>query len=118
MFTIAKTFQFDAAHQLAHLPKDHPCSRLHGHTYHVTLIIEGDRDARGFAAGVDYGDLRHFKGWLTEHVDHRNLNDDMDSPTTAENMAMFVFNRWRDLIPGLVAVRISETPSTWAEYRP
>ena len=31
MFEIRKQFTFSAAHQLDHLPKDHPCSRIHGH---------------------------------------------------------------------------------------
>lgn len=31
---------------------------------------------------------------------------------------MWIFDQWTERIPELTAVRISETPKTWAEYRP
>ena len=36
---IAKTFDFDAAHFLPHVPEDHKCRRMHGHTYRVRLGV-------------------------------------------------------------------------------
>lgn len=53
---IGKTFRFDAAHFLPNVPDEHKCKRLHGHTYHVTVSIEGPV---GFESGwvMDYGVL-------------------------------------------------------------
>jgi len=40
-----------------------------------------------------------------------------DRPT-AENLARMLYGVARELSPFIVAVRVSETPRTWAEYRP
>ena len=63
-YRIAKRFRFEAAHQLGGLPPNHPCSRLHGHSYAVELVLAGGLDARGFV--VDYGDLAPFAAYLAE----------------------------------------------------
>jgi len=34
-------FEFEAAHFLPHVPEDHKCHRMHGHSYHVTIYVEG-----------------------------------------------------------------------------
>lgn len=117
MYTISKTFTFDAAHQLAHLPPGHKCARLHGHTYRVKLTLQAeDLDANGFV--VDFTDLVEFKVYIQEYLDHRNLNDVCPYRTTAENLACWLFDVCGDKWPQLVAVAVSETPNTWAEYRP
>jgi len=87
---------------------------LHGHNYEVELILQSDQlDEFGFV--VDYGELRPFKDFIDETLDHRHLNDIL-TPTTAEALAEFLFRKARELWPQTVAVRVSETPKTWAEY--
>lgn len=39
MFRIAKTFEFQSAHQLADLPEGHKCARLHGHSYASEIVL-------------------------------------------------------------------------------
>ncbi|HWS35801.1 MAG TPA: 6-carboxytetrahydropterin synthase [Actinoplanes sp.] len=119
MFTISKEFSFSASHVLAGLPAEHPCGRTHGHNYVVTveLVAEGELDAVGFVR--DYRALDPVKKWIDETVDHRHLNDVMDGVNpTAESISRWVFERWQKDLPELTAVRVSETPKTWAEYRP
>lgn len=120
MFTITKQFAFSASHVLLGLPEGHQCGRLHGHNYIVELVLSGDApDARGFV--IDYGELAPFKRWIDETLDHRHLNDVMgETSSTAENLAAMVFHAISSFWPSwpLVAVRVSETPKTWAEYRP
>ena len=41
---LRKTFQFEAAHLLPHLPKKHKCRRLHGHSFQAEIVIAGDCD--------------------------------------------------------------------------
>lgn len=43
--TIAKRFTFDAAHFLPNVPPDHKCSRMHGHTYEVEIVLRGPMTA-------------------------------------------------------------------------
>lgn len=116
MYTITKRFNFSASHRLDHLPPDHQCARLHGHNYSVEVVVRSPcLDDRGFC-GVDYGELAPFKAYLDENLDHRHLNDVLPVRPTAENLARFLFGEARKLSPFVVAVRVSETPRTWAEY--
>lgn len=121
MYRIAKRFEFSASHQLTHLAAeqpDHQCARLHGHNYVVELELEARTlNGRGFVR--DYGELAPVKQYVDGALDHRHLNDVLGAPelTTAENLAHFLFAQFAPLYPELVAVRVSETPKTWAEYR-
>ncbi len=66
----------------------------------------------------DYNELSPFKTFIDEKLDHRHLNDVVDAATSAENLARFLYEFARGLWPEVAAVRVSETPKTWAEYRP
>lgn len=117
MFEISKEFAFCAAHQLHGLPEGHKCGRLHGHNYRVVMVLASQTlDEYSFV--VDYGDLKPVKDWIDDKLDHRNLNDVFHVPTTAENLAQQLFAFWRVRYPQLTEVRVSETPKTWATYRP
>ncbi|GGL84878.1 6-carboxy-5,6,7,8-tetrahydropterin synthase [Streptomyces anthocyanicus] len=120
MFKITKEFHFSASHQLGHLPDDHQCARLHGHNYIIVIELSAPPEELTEAGFVrDYGDLGAFKKWIDATLDHRHLNDVMpDINASAENMAMWVYETWSDQIPELTAISVSETPKTWAEYRP
>lgn len=121
-FTVAKRFDFSASHQLLGLGDDHPCSRLHGHNYEVEVIAAApDLDERGFV--VDYLDFSPLREFLRKTLDHRHLNDIVPGPPSAEQIAWWLFEWCKDNIDDevarrLIAVRVSETPRTWAEYRP
>ncbi|MEU5041573.1 6-pyruvoyl trahydropterin synthase family protein [Streptomyces griseorubiginosus] len=119
-FRISKEFHFSASHRLEGLAPEHPCGRLHGHNYIVELELaarDEGLDAVGFVR--DYGDLGDFRKWLDAEVDHRHLNELMEGLNpTAEHMARWLYERWSPNYPELSGVRVSETPKTWAEYRP
>ena len=53
---LTKSFHFEAAHNLPSFPEGHKCRRLHGHSFHFDVIVEGDLDpAKGYL--IDYGDI-------------------------------------------------------------
>lgn len=114
--TICKTFDFDAAHYLPHVPDGHKCKRLHGHTYRVDIICEGEPDVRGMVC--DYAEIA--EAWASIHatVDHRLLNelDGMENPTT-EILAADFLRTLRLALPFCVAVRVWESSTTWCEAR-
>lgn len=120
MYTITKQFEFSAGHQLRHLPADHKCAREHGHNYVVEVELQAERlDANGFV--VDYGDLSLFKQLLDGRFDHRHFEKDdllAGRYSTAENLARHFYDWCKMHWPQTAAVRVSETPKTWAEYRP
>lgn len=119
-YRIGKTFSFDAAHQLGGLPEGHKCSRLHGHTYTVEIILSAiELHPPGFV--TDFGDLAPVKNYLDNHLDHRVLNDVLPMEPTSENIARHLAEWFTQHVeaglPGrLEAVRVAETPSSWAEF--
>lgn len=63
---VVRVFRIEAAHRLPHVPADHPCRRMQGHSYVVDVHVAGP--------------LRE-TGWV---VDFRVLNevDGLANPTT------------------------------------
>ena len=117
MYQISKEFHFSASHRLDHLPENHPCYRLHGHNYVVELVLRSDKlNSDDFV--LDYGELEQFRQIIDDELDHRHLNDVLPVTTSAECLAEWLFGRAKGFWPELVyAVRVSETPKTWAEFR-
>lgn len=122
MYRIGKTFTFSAGHHLPDLPEGHKCRRPHGHNYTVTLELHSpDVDEHGFV--IDYGDLAQFGTFILTTLDHRDLNevlDPLDITPTAERLAEYLYGvaGTLGLEPLLECVRVSETPNTFAEFRP
>jgi 6-pyruvoyltetrahydropterin/6-carboxytetrahydropterin synthase len=118
MYKISKEFSFSAAHSLFGLHDDHPCSRLHGHNYVVTVHLRAkELNPQGFVR--DYNELRMVKSYIDGTLDHRNLNDIL-APlnSSAENIAKMIYDRFKSQLPELYAVEVSETPKTSAIYEP
>ena len=115
--TLTKSFSFDAAHWLPTFPEGHKCRRLHGHTFRVELVVQGEVDrAKGYL--VDYGELKRAIQPLEEQLDHHLLNEipGLENPT-AENLSRWIYERIEPTVPLLSAVRVHETCSSGAEYR-
>lgn len=118
MYKISKEFAFSAAHSLFGLPDEHPCSRLHGHNYVVTIHLKSDKlNPHGFVR--DYNELNFIKEYIDIKLDHRNLNEIL-APlnSSAENIAKLLFDAFKPQLPELYAVEVSETPKTSAIYEP
>ena len=117
MFKISKQFCFSASHVLDGLNEEHPCARLHGHNYVVTIHLQSETlNEYGFV--VDYRALKVVKEYIDSTLDHRHLNDILSVHPTAENIAKFIFERFRRELPQMYAVEVSETPKTSAIYEP
>lgn len=122
MFRIAKRFTFEASHVLTAVPEGHKCRRLHGHNYEVEVVCEAaELDRRGMV--VDYHDLDPVGRLIDATLDHRHLNDVIEGEPTAERLAWWLYEALKAELPSEVAhrlraVRVSETPRTWAEYSP
>ena len=114
---LRKTFQFEAAHLLPHLPKSHKCRRLHGHSFGVEIVVSGECDPRlGWL--MDYADIsRAFKPIL-ERLDHYYLNEvpGLDNPTS-ENIAVWIWRRLAPQLPGLCELTLWETANACAVLR-
>jgi len=104
---------FDAAH---HLPEyDGKCSRIHGHTYTLEIVVEGPVDEKtGFL--MDFYDLKKIIKAALKDVDHSDLNAILQNPT-AENIATYVKDelerRLQNEIADLVSVKLWEGKNKW-----
>ena len=109
MTTIERTFTFESAHRLPHVPEGHKCARLHGHSFRVTVVVEGALDETlGWI--VDFADLQAAWDPLHDILDHRYLNEieGLENPTS-EVLAHWICDRLE--VPGarLREVRVAET---------
>ena len=115
-FELKQQFRIESARFLPHLPEGHPCRRMHGHSFLITLRLVGERDSQiGWVR--DYHQIEKLIKPLLAELDHHVLNEvrGLENPTS-ENLALWLFERSRKLIPELVQVTVSETPSTECSY--
>jgi 6-pyruvoyltetrahydropterin/6-carboxytetrahydropterin synthase len=114
---IFKEFTFEAAHRLPNVPEDHKCARLHGHSFKVTIHVEGRVDENtGWV--MDFGDIKAVFKPLYEQLDHYYLNeiDGLDNPTS-ENLARWIWVRLKQDLPELSMIVVNETCTSGCIYR-
>lgn len=135
---VSKWFEFEAAHSLPHLPWEHKCHRLHGHSYKVQVTCAGNVD-KELGWVIDYGDITKVVKTVIEAIDHTNLNQLFDvpprpettdtglprvptthktKPSTAENLAIWFYDQLKPTLRSVVEIRVKETASTEVIYRP
>jgi 6-pyruvoyltetrahydropterin/6-carboxytetrahydropterin synthase len=106
---LRKTFQFEAAHLLPHLPASHKCRRLHGHSFVVDVVVEGECDPKlGWL--MDYADISAAFKPIHEQLDHFYLNEiaGLENPTS-ENLAVWIWERLKPKLPLLKEIVVAET---------
>lgn len=122
MYLSAITATFSAAHYLRNYRGK--CENLHGHNWKVEVAVEADSlDDAGM--GLDFTVLRRKTSGVLGNLDHRALNElpafSEENPSS-ENLARYIFTRLReDFQDGRVrlrSVRVWESDTSWAEYRP
>jgi len=115
---LEKEFRFEASHQL---PKhDGKCSRLHGHSWKMTVKVAGQVQTEGPQQGmvIDYGRISEIvKPLLEEDLDHWHLNDTtgLENPTS-EELARWIFRNLKPQLPALIAVAVEETCTARCTY--
>ncbi len=120
MFYISKTFSFEAAHHLDKLPPEHKCSRQHGHSYTVEVVLKASSLQEDVSWIIDYADVsKVVNERIISKVDHRDLNEIFFSHTTAEMLANWFYRALEVEFPEgieLAWVKVSETDKTWAIF--
>lgn len=106
--------QFEAAHRLPGY--EGPCRQPHGHSYKLHVSVRAAVDAASGMA-IDFHQLETIvRERLCEDLDHRDLNEFLDNPT-AENIAVWIWERLREPLPGLYEIRLEETEDFSVTYR-
>lgn len=134
---VAKRFRWEAAHRLPW--HEGGCQHLHGHSYRMTVELEGEPDAHGML--IDFKDVKRLVQPLVDAWDHATLVAEDDAAlqealerlasraavlpydTTSENLCRYVAEHLVREGGGLlrarrvrtVRVRIAETETCYAE---
>jgi 6-pyruvoyltetrahydropterin/6-carboxytetrahydropterin synthase len=113
---IFNRFHLECARRLPNLPGDHPCARLHGHSFQIEVHVAGPLDPNlGWV--LDFADIQ--RAWQPIHtaLDHRCLNDiaGLANPTS-EHLAIWVWNQLKPTLPGLSKVVVMETAQSGCIY--
>jgi 6-pyruvoyltetrahydropterin/6-carboxytetrahydropterin synthase len=90
---------------------------MHGHSYQIDVIVEGELDAElGWL--LDFGDLVAKVSPLITTLDHHVLNeiDGLLNPTS-ELLAVWMWDHLKPVLPQLVELQVAETPSSRCVYR-
>jgi 6-pyruvoyltetrahydropterin/6-carboxytetrahydropterin synthase len=98
----------DCAHFLPGHPK---CGRLHGHTYKVELIIEGE--TRGGMV-LDFAELKQIARGVFAEYDHGSWNDVLEYPSV-ENICDLLYEKLRNKLSFSFHLRVWEGHGKWAE---
>jgi 6-pyruvoyltetrahydropterin/6-carboxytetrahydropterin synthase len=108
MHEIFKQFTFDAAHHLAAIVKEgHPCSRLHGHSFTVTVTLRGEPDPKAKWI-VDFGEFDKALSHVHDALDHRYLNEIPGLEiSTMENISKWIWDKIKPDFPQLYRVSIA-----------
>jgi len=131
MYLVTKRIEFCYGHRL--LDYDGICKHPHGHNAVVEVDVRTDRlDKRNMVA--DFADIKRVvKGWIDRELDHKMIlrHDDplvpplealgepiykLESNPTVERIAKLIFDQSRDQGVDVVAVRVWETPTSYAAY--
>jgi 6-pyruvoyl-tetrahydropterin synthase len=119
MITVEKEYHFHSAHRNEEFGKDHKCSRLHGHTYYVKVLLGFKEQDSKSGITIPFEEIDAICLPVIESLDHRllvNVNDSlykmvMDMPkdsvirkllecsfreipsvTSAENLAQYIYH--------------------------
>ena len=114
---LAKSFTFEAAHHLPSFPEGHKCRRMHGHSFRVEVIVEGDVPEGQYHL-IDYGDISAALEPIRSRLDHYCLNDieGLENPTS-EVLAAWIWDRLAPALPLLAEIHVHETCTNRCEYR-
>lgn len=100
------------------------CARLHGHSYRLEVSVRGPiQPARGASDDGMVVDLDEIKAivqpLIASRLDHYYLNDVIAGPTTAENIAHWIWDQLEAERPDFAAllhrIRLWETASGYVE---
>ena len=114
---LSKSFGFEAAHWLPCFPEGHKCRRMHGHSFRVDVIVEGELDpAVGYL--IDFADIKRATEPIERALDHRCLNeiDGLGNPTS-EMVAAWIWARLKPALPMLSEIVVHETCTSTCHFR-
>jgi 6-pyruvoyltetrahydropterin/6-carboxytetrahydropterin synthase len=131
---IAKEYKWEMSHRLPF--HQGPCKNLHGHSYKLFVMLEGEQDKNSMV--IDYYDIDSFINPILNKLDHSFICDENDSLmidflknngfkyhvipyyTTSENLVTYLlesavphFSSFENITQ--LSIRVYETVDAYAE---
>lgn len=108
MYEVIKRLEISAAHRLE-LNYVSKCSNLHGHNWIVTVFLKSETlNENGMIM-----DFTEIKKRISDKLDHKVINDEVEFNPTAENMARFIVE---ELAPFCYRAEVEESENNKAVY--
>jgi 6-pyruvoyltetrahydropterin/6-carboxytetrahydropterin synthase len=98
----------DCAH---FLPGHDKCGTLHGHTYKIEVVIEGEKKDGMI---VDFSELKRSIKDVLNCFDHKTLNDLLEYPSV-ENICELIKQKLAERISFRFTLRVWEGHGKWVE---
>ena len=120
MYTLEKSFKFEASHILEN--HDGKCSNLHGHSWILIVELKGNdlhADGPKMNMLVDYSTISDgVKLLLKSYLDHRHLNTTLKTVSpTSEFIAKWAYDKLFKIFGDfLVSITIEETRTSRCRY--
>lgn len=99
----------DSAH---YLPGHGKCGRVHGHTYKIEVVVEGEVRENGMV--IDFYDLKKGIKETLQEYDHILLNEILDFPSS-EHLCQHIHSRLLERFGFPLLVRVWEGEGKWCE---
>ena len=127
---IRKELKFEAAHRLTSAYSQR-CLGIHGHSYRVELLLEGELNTSGMV--VDFGKVKAMVASFIDKFDHSLIIHSADTylvdiapklnsrfiivpyNPTAENMCIHILTEIKEIGIPITAVKVHETVTGFAE---
>ena len=90
---VYKKFTIESARSLPNLPDNHPCKRVHGHSFKIIISLEGSINKKtGFV--IDFSDIEKAFNPIKSRLDHVYLNDveGLENPSS-ENICVWIWDK-------------------------
>ena len=114
---IFRTYAIHSARYIPTLDLNHPCSKMHGHTFKILIELDGPiNDKTGIV--MDFYDLDIIvNDKITKKIDHKVLNDikGLENPSS-EYLSIWIWNQLINSIPILSQITVSEDLGTGIKY--
>jgi len=114
---VFRQFRFHSARHLPNLKDNHICKQMHGHTFNLTIYVDGKINSNtGFV--MDFYDIDTIVNEnVINLIDHKLLNDiDGLKNPTSEILCRWIWKRLDKNILGLSKIILSEDHGTGIIY--
>ena len=114
---VFRQFRFHSARHLPKLDDNHICKQIHGHTFNLTIYVNGEINSKdGFV--IDFFEIDTIiKDKILPLIDHKLLNEikGLENPTS-EHLVKWIWNKIDNEFKGLHKIKLSEDHGTGIIY--